>query len=261
MKALAPDPAVLHGMELFAGLDAAALAEVVRHAHTRRLRKGTRVFAQSDPADTCHALIDGRVKIVQQGPDGQQLVIRFVGPGETFGTAAVVVGTGYPGDAVAVADGVEITWSKDVMAALMERHPPIAMNALRIVGRRLREVQTRLREVSTERVERRVAHALLRLVRQAGRRVEGGGVEIAFPLSRQDLAEMTGTTLHTVSRIVSAWDGEGIVESGRQHLVIRKPHRLVALAEDLPSPDAPTDEGENPPPPLRKRKDRAPRSG
>jgi CRP-like cAMP-binding protein len=87
--------------------------------------------------------------------------------------------------------------------------------------------------VATERVERRIAHALLRLVRQAGRRVEAG-VEIDFPLSRQDVAEMTGTTLHTVSRTLSAWESQGIVESGRQQVVIRKPHALVAIAEDLP---------------------------
>lgn len=88
------------------------------------------------------------------------------------------------------------------------------------------------------RTERRVAHALLRLVRQAGRRVEGG-VEVDFPLSRQDIAAMTGTTLHTVSRILSGWETRGIVESGRQPVTIRQPHALVAIAEDLPRPGAP----------------------
>ncbi len=233
---LAPDPAVLHGMRLFAGLDAAALAEVIRSAQTRRVAKGGTVFKQGDPAVTCHALIDGRLKLVQTGADGQQVVVRFIGPGETFGTVAVFTGAAFPVDAVAMADCVEVFWSKAIMTDLMLRHPRIALNALGVVGGRLQEVQNRLREVSTERVERRVAHALLRLVRQAGRRVEGG-VEITFPLTRQDVAEMTGTTLHTVSRILSAWEAQGLVESSRQQVVIRQPHRLVAIAEDMPASD------------------------
>ncbi|PWC35897.1 Crp/Fnr family transcriptional regulator [Azospirillum sp. TSO35-2] len=228
-----PDPAVLRGMPLFAGLDADALAEVVRHARPRRVPKGTPIFSQGETAAAGHALIDGRVKIVQTGPDGQQVVMRFIGPGEMFGTLAIFTDGLYPADAVAVSDSLALSWPTAAMTVLMERHPAIAMNALTIVGDRLREVQNRLREVSTERVERRIAHALIRLVRQAGRRVEAG-VEIDFPLSRQDVAEMTGTTLHTVSRTLSAWESQGIVESGRQQVVIRKPHALVAIAEDLP---------------------------
>ncbi|HYG85597.1 MAG TPA: Crp/Fnr family transcriptional regulator [Azospirillum sp.] len=234
---IALDPAVLHGMRLFAGLDAPALAEVIRSAQTRRVPKGTTIFAQGDLAQTCHALINGRIKIVQTGADGQQVVVRFIGPGEMFGTAAVFSGGRYPGDAIAMADCVEITWPAASMTELLLGHPRIALNALDIVGTRLQEVQNRLREMSTEKVERRVAHTLLRLVRQAGRRVEHG-VEIAFPLSRQDIAEMTGTTLHTVSRILSAWETQGIVESARQQIVIRRPHVLVAIAEDLPAPTA-----------------------
>jgi CRP/FNR family transcriptional regulator, nitrogen oxide reductase regulator len=84
--------------------------------------------------------------------------------------------------------------------------------------------------MSTEQVERRVAHALLRIARQAGRKVEAG-VQIDFPITRQDVGEMTGTTLHTVSRILSGWEGQGWVECGRQRIVIRDPHKLFVLAE------------------------------
>ncbi|HYE51094.1 MAG TPA: Crp/Fnr family transcriptional regulator [Azospirillaceae bacterium] len=232
---LRPDPAILHGMSLFQGLDAAAHADVIAKAHTRRVPRGEQIFAQGDPCHTCHALIDGRVKIQQTGPDGGQAVMRFVGPGEMFGTLAMFMSGGYPADAVAVVDSVEIFWSAETMQGLMRRHPDIALNSLTMLGARLQEMQVRVRELSTARVERRVAGALVRLVRQAGRRAEGG-VEIDFPLSRQDVAEMTGTTLHTVSRIMSAWEEQGIVESGRQHVIVRKPHALVSLAEDLPAP-------------------------
>jgi CRP-like cAMP-binding protein len=86
-------------------------------------------------------------------------------------------------------------------------------------------------EMSTQQVEQRVAHALLRLAKQSGRKVEHG-VEIDFPISRQDIAQMTGTTLHTVSRVLSAWEQQGLIEGGRQRIVLREPHRLFVLAEE-----------------------------
>ena len=106
-------------------------------------------------------------------------------------------------------------------------------NTLQTVGQRLQEAHTRVIEMTTEEVERRIAHALLRLVKQAGRKVESG-IEIDFPISRQDVAEMTGTTLHTVSRVLSAWEQQGLVESGRQRITIRDPHRLFGIAEGPP---------------------------
>ena len=94
------------------------------------------------------------------------------------------------------------------------------------------EAQQRLRELSTEEVERRVAHAVLRLANQSGKR-EDGGIRIDFPISKQDIAEMTGTTLHTVSRILTAWEAAGLVEGGRQKLLVRDPHGLVLLGDGL----------------------------
>lgn len=93
--------------------------------------------------------------------------------------------------------------------------------------------QDRYRELATERVERRVARALLRLVAQIGR-PEEDGVTVAAPLARQDLAEMTGTTLFTVSRILSAWEGQGIVSTGRERVTLRDSALLARIAEDLP---------------------------
>jgi CRP-like cAMP-binding protein len=117
---------------------------------------------------------------------------------------------------------------------LVARHPALALNTLQTVGSRLQDAHTRVVEISTEQVEKRVAHALLRLARQAGRKSEDG-VQIDFPISRQDVAEMTGTTLHTVSRILSGWEDRGLVESGRQRITICDPHKLFMLAEGSPA--------------------------
>ena len=104
----------------------------------------------------------------------------------------------------------------------------------------IRDSHTRVVEMSTQQVEQRVAHALLRLAKQSGRKVEHG-VEIDFPISRQDIAQMTGTTLHTVSRILSGWESRGLIEGGRQRIVLREPHKLFVLAEAISGEDAPPD--------------------
>jgi len=230
-----PDPQILRGMRLFDGLDADGLRQVMDRGVSRHLPKGTTVFRQGEPGTSCHALLDGRIKIQQTTPEGQQLVVQFVGPGEMYGTLAMFLPGGYPGDAVTLTDSVEVVWSADSMRQLMLIRPQIALNTLGMLGRRLEDLQNRVRELSTQRVEQRVANALVRLARQAGRPVDSG-VEIDFPLSRQDLAELTGTTLHTVSRILSGWECRGIVQGGRQQVVVAQPQRLLAIAEDLPDP-------------------------
>jgi CRP-like cAMP-binding protein len=86
-------------------------------------------------------------------------------------------------------------------------------------------------EMSTQQVEQRIASAVMRLVQQSGRKTVEG-VEIDFPITRQDLAEMTGSTLHTVSRLMSAWEEAGIVRSGRQRVTVTDPHALMLVAEN-----------------------------
>jgi len=226
------DFAILRGGELFTALTDAELDAVAEAGIVRRLAGGRPAFLQGDPGETCHSLLEGRVKVIKTRPDGAQSILRFIGPGEMYGTVAALMGQPFPADAMAVVDSVEIVWPVKVMRALMQRFPAIAMSSVAAAGERLFELQTRVGELTADRVERRIARALSRLARQAGRRT-AEGVEIDFPITRQDLAEMSGTTLHTVSRTLSAWDQSGVTESSRRHITIRKPHVLVALAEDL----------------------------
>lgn len=139
----------------------------------------------------------------------------------------------YPATALAVDDSVVLIWPTAAWPRLVERFPALAANTLQTIGTRLQESHTRILEMSTQQVEHRVAHALLRLAKQSGRKVDRG-IEIDFPISRQDIAQMTGTTLHTVSRILSGWESQGLVESGRQRIILREPHKIVVLAERSP---------------------------
>ena len=219
-------------MALFSALDPAALSEVRSAARMRHVPAGSVFFREGDSADAFFVLESGSVKMSQLTPEGHQVVLRLLGPGDAFGGVAAFGGATYTITVEAVTESSALEWPGSLMAALMERHPKLALNALRFVAARLHELQVKYRQLTTEKVERRVARALLRLVEQAGRRVEGG-VLIDLPLSRDDIAQMTGTTLYTVSRIISRFEADGILEAGRQRMVIRNPHGLLKVSDEL----------------------------
>jgi CRP-like cAMP-binding protein len=218
-------------MELFRGLSSTALESAAACARVRRLPKDICIFNQGDDSVRAHAIIEGGVRIAQSGSDGAQVVIRFIGPGEMFGTVALFTDGRYPADAVTLAETLEASWSENELLDLIDRHPQIAVNVIRIIGKRLQEVQDRLRELATQRAERRVAHAILRLARQAGHNT-ADGTAIEFPLRRKDLADIAGTTLHTASRILTGWEKAGLLTSHNQHLTIRNTSEIRRIAED-----------------------------
>jgi len=226
----AVDRSLVAELPVFAGLAPAELNAILSEARSIRYPKNSAVFQEGEDVHSFFVLLHGHVRASKMTPAGQQVVVRYVTPGEIFGVAPAIGLTKYPATATAVDDSVALAWPSAAWPRLVAQHPTIATNTLETVGSRLQETHTRVIEMSTQQVERRVAHALLRLARQAGRKVEQG-VEIDFPISRQDIAEMTGTTLHTVSRTLSAWESQGLIESGRQRVVLRDPHRLFVLAE------------------------------
>lgn len=217
--------------DLFSRLPTAALEEAFASARVRHLEKDATVFVQGTPAKRAHILLDGRIRILQTDADGEQVVMRFIGPGETFGTVGLFTNRRYPAHAVTVTACTEISWSEASLLELIAQHSQIALNLVRIIGARLRETQERLRELATQRVERRIANVLLRLAAQAGE-INDKGNAIDFPLSRKDVAEMCGATLHTVSRTLTGWERMGAVNTHRQHVTIRDINAIRKIADD-----------------------------
>ncbi|MBU9597635.1 Crp/Fnr family transcriptional regulator [Burkholderia multivorans] len=222
----------LAGMEIFTGLPQAALRRVAASATMRRLAAQTRVFRQGDMPARAHVVIEGAVRILQTGSDGEQALMRFIVPGDMFGAVALFTDGRYPADAVTLVETLEVSWSESELLALTRRYPALGINALRIVGRRLQEVQNRVRELATQPAERRIAHALIRLARQGGRSTPDGTM-IVFPLRRKDVADIAGTTLYTASRILTSWEKEGLLHNDRRYLTISEPGHLLRIAEDV----------------------------
>ncbi|MBL8577257.1 MAG: Crp/Fnr family transcriptional regulator [Mesorhizobium sp.] len=224
------DRSLIHGLPVFAGIEPAELDRILDSATALRVPDGSAVFEQGEEAHSFFVLLDGRVRVVKTTPDGQQVTMRYIVPGELLGIAQALGRTDYPASAVAVTDCVALAWPSRLWRKFADVSPAFGANTYKTVGIRLDDVQTQVVEMATQQVERRVAHSLLRLVGQSGTRT-GDGILIDFPLSRQDIAEMSGTTLHTVSRLLTAWEKKGLVKSGRQKVTVVEPHRLLLLAE------------------------------
>lgn len=224
----------LRTVGLFAGLDENALNDAYLAGRFERKAGGEFFFFQGDQANSLYVLVEGRVKLLQLTPDGQQVILRMAAPWTLIGVIAIALDTHYPVTAETIEDSLALSWNRDALDMLVSRYPRIAQNAMQMMAAHVREFQDRFREMATERVERRLARALLRLASQVGRKIETG-IEVQMPVSRQDLAEMSGTTLYSASRLVSEWERRGLVSTGRERITITNPHGLVSIAEDLPA--------------------------
>lgn len=156
-------------LELFRSLPAEALEEVRLVMRIERVAKDVAIFRQGDLVSRAYALDTGSVRIVQSGSDGGQAIVRFIGPGEMFGTVPLFTDHRFPADAVTVEASRVLTWSEPDLSSLMARYPGIAINLIRALGVRMAQLQERVRELTTQRVEQRIAQAILRLAAQSGR--------------------------------------------------------------------------------------------
>lgn len=223
------DASLIEDLPPFAGMQRDAMDALLAGSKSARIEKGAAIFEQEQEAHSFFLLLDGHIRVVKITPDGEQVIARYISSGELFGIAEALGWTKYPANAIAAVDCVVLSWPSRIWETIVEQHPTFATNTYRTVGARLQDAQDRIVELATERVEQRVASAILKLANQTGRQTEEG-ILIDFPISRQDISEMTGTTLHTVSRLMSAWETAGWVKSGRQKITIVEGHRLMLLS-------------------------------
>jgi CRP-like cAMP-binding protein len=220
---------LLAGLPLLSGLaerDIAALAGLARTDHFEREAV---IFSQGDPCDRVWLLQAGQVKIVHQEEDGREVILEMIAPGEPFGGAVLFLPT-HPATARAMAEVTTVSLSSDSYRRLLMDHPELALRLVRMLGARLHSMMG-LQILAGERVERRLAHILVKLADRVGR-PDPEGVLITITLSRQDLADMAGTTLETAIRTVSRFRAQGWIKTRRGgYLVITSLDRLQQQAQ------------------------------
>jgi CRP-like cAMP-binding protein len=220
-----------HQSDFLAGIKEECVADILNQGQHIQLKPGEILFMQGDSAHKCHLVLNGRLKLIKVHEQGKETIIRYITPGQVTAAIAVFKEKEYPVTAQAIGSAAVVSWSKNTMVDLMYKYPPLAVNMLQVAIDRLDDIQNRYLELLAEQVEQRVARALLRIMKQSGKKTSDG-IEIGFPLSRQELADYTGTTVYTVSRILSVWGKKGWITSGREKITVVDPHALVLFAEN-----------------------------
>jgi CRP-like cAMP-binding protein len=198
----------------------------------KRFGKDDYIFFEGDPASWLGVVLEGRVKMIKHSEAGKDVVLNLIAPGEMLGEVAAFNGEPYPATAQAMEPTVVAIIHQDDYLRLLQQYPALALRVIEEQGRRLREAQDMIKSMAVERVERRVARILLKLAATTGSSNEDG-IIIELPLTRQDIAEMAGTTVETAIRTMSKFRKKGLVRTKRGLVIILEPHQLVKIAEEF----------------------------
>lgn len=222
---------ILGRQPFFAGLSPSVLESINHHFVEVGYQSGEMIYTAGEPADRLFVVAEGKIKLFQQSLNGRNVLLELLITGEFFGNLAALGVAVYPDTAQAQAPACILSIRSDSFRQVLDEHPKLALKTLQIMGDRLNAANRRVLQLSSMPVEKRIAFTLLELVRKLGRPKENMML-IDVPLSRDDLAEMTGTTPETVSRVISQLQSSGIIESGRQWVGILELKPLEDLADE-----------------------------
>jgi CRP-like cAMP-binding protein len=219
----------LRGVALFRALspdDRTRLAEV---SVVRSYDKGEALFAEGDASDFLYTILSGRAKVIKSIPSGKEVILEIFGPGDPIGAVVAYEGRPYPATAIALETTSCLLVRRAPFFGLLERHPTLVKGFILGLTQRIVELTKRIPEVAGGRVETRFAHLFLKLATKMGR-AGPEGIFIPMVLSRQDLADLTGTTIETCIRIMSRWGKEGTLRTEKEGFVLLDRPALEKLA-------------------------------
>jgi CRP/FNR family transcriptional regulator, cyclic AMP receptor protein len=210
---------------LLAELSDQDLGRLVPRLWRRRYARREVIFRAGDPGTNLYIVESGRVKLFLQSPEGRELIIDLIGPGDFFGTLAVLDGQPHGADAVAIEPSQVLVLEREAFLGLLDECPRLAMGLLAVLCRRLRRDTRLLRETSFLDVPARLAWALLRLAGSDGRAAQDGTV-ITLCLTQTDLAGIVGTTRETLNKWLRTYERQGLIRCDKGHIVVRQPQGL-----------------------------------
>ena len=220
---------LLRALPLFSNVPEAEVNRLAGYCHVTHAGKDDAIFLQGDPCDRVWIVESGRVKIVYQEEDGREVIVEIISPGEAFGGGVLLFPT-QPATAKAMEEATLVSLPTETYTQFLATQPQVTLKLLRMLGQRhLTLLQGQA--LAGERVERRMAHILLKLAERAGQPTEAG-LLITLSLSRQDLADMSGTTLETAIRTISRFTHAGLIMTERGgYITILNEVRLRAMAQ------------------------------
>lgn len=217
----------------FSSLSSRDLERVASLVTPRYYEHDEYLFLEGETISGCGIIYEGQIKLIKHSGTGKDLVLDILGTGRFLGLEALLENSLCSATAQAMQPSAVLWLSKQDMRALLRDYPEAALDIMRDLSRRLEEAYQMMRSLALERVERRIALNLIKLAGRLGTMGEDGSILINLPLNRQDIADMSGTTIETAIRTMSKFQREGLVQSDNGKVRLLKPHKIVLIAEDL----------------------------
>jgi CRP-like cAMP-binding protein len=222
---------IIGRLPFFRHLSPAAIIEINRLFEDRDIAVEQAIYIEGDPGENLYLVASGKVKLMRMALSGREVLLDILHGGEYFGNLAISSGQCYTETAVAQTDCCILQISAQNFEQVLNRYPNVTMKVLKAVGQRLEEFQEIIKQLSVYTIEQRIAATLIRVAKKLGEQKQTGML-IQIPFSRQDLAAMTGTTVETVSRVMSRFSGEGLLSTGRKWVVLNDLQRLEQIAKE-----------------------------
>lgn len=228
-KPLSPEEQALRSTPPFNALKPEDRRRLAPYVRVKLHEKGDVIFREGDPSDRFYTVVEGRVKVVKYAPHGKELILEIFGAGDPFGAVAAYEGSPFPASAVTLGPTRVLSIARRDFFTLLEQRPEIARGLLLGLTHRLMELTHKLAQISSGAVEERIASFFLKMADRMGEERDGR-IVIPMPLSRQDIADMVGTTIETAIRVMSRWGREGIVTTDKGSFTIEDREALERLA-------------------------------
>lgn len=222
---------VLSRAPYFAGLGEEVLAGIDARMRTRSVEAGAPIVREGEEADALYVVAEGRVKLSQVTAGGTETVTDLLIPGEMFGTMRTLGASVHHQSATALVGTCVLRIDQDAFRAVLAEQPRIALRVLDDVAGRLVRAEADRGSGADATVEQRVATVLLRLADKLGEDRGAEGLLLEVPLSRADLAGLARSTPESVSRIMSRWKKQGLIDSGRRWTALRDRAALEELRD------------------------------
>ena len=225
-----PSAADLAQVPLFKRVSPADRERLIPVSTIREYNRGDVIFHEGDPSDSFYVVLTGRIKVFKHGPDGHDIILEMFGPGGPLGAVATYESRPYPASAAPVEPSTCLLIPREAFFELLERHPSLVRGLLSGLSLRLVELTTRLAEMTGGPIETRFARLFLKLADQLGKK-DAGGTLVPLTLTRQELADLVGTTIETAIRVMSRWHKDGVLLTERDGFRLIDRDVLESLAQ------------------------------
>ncbi len=221
---------ILRKAPFFKTISEAEISRVNKFFHHTSYSADQTIYFTGDNGISLFVVASGNIKLVKHSATGQDVLIDILNPGDFLGTLPILGDDQYKETAIAHTNACVLSINNEDFRSILNSIPTVAINLVEILSERLKSSNEMIQQLSVKSVEKRIAFILLKLKSKLGVEFERGSL-IQLPLSRNDLAEMTGSTPETASRVISNLSKEGILKTGRKWIAIINPQKLSRIAE------------------------------